>query len=103
MVRRVGAPVRQTDLLAALENGFYLAVPAGAVRVDAQSGRFSLRAAAVAVRHGTPVAAHPLVDLRGSFRRLLGALAATGGDTESFSLACAVTTPSMFFRRLEIA
>jgi hypothetical protein len=43
------------------------------------------------------------VTLRGSLRRLLGALAAAGGDSESFSLACAVTTPSLLFRRLEIA
>jgi len=93
----------QPDLLALLESGFYLALPAGAVRVDLASGRFALRAAAVAVRHGKPAATHPLVDLRGSFRRLLGALAATGGDAESFSLASAVTTPSLLFRRLEIA
>jgi predicted Zn-dependent protease len=95
--------MRQPELLALLESGFYLALPAGAVRVDHASGRFALRAAAVAVRHGKPAAAHPLVDLRGSFRRLLGALAATGGDAESFSLASAVTTPSLLFRRLEIA
>jgi predicted Zn-dependent protease len=95
--------LRQPELLALLENGFYLALPAGTVRVDHASGRFALRAAAVAVHHGKPEAAHPLVDLRGSFRRLLGALAATGGDAESFSLASAVTTPSLLFRRLEIA
>jgi predicted Zn-dependent protease len=98
-----GAAVRQPELLALLETGFYLTLPAGAVRVDAPTGRFSLRAAAVQVRHGRPAAAHPLVDLRGSFRRLLGGLAATGGDTESFSLACAVTTPSLLLRRFEIA
>jgi PmbA protein len=98
-----GTALRQPELLARLESGFYLALPAGAVRVDHASGRFALRAAAVAVEHGRPAAAHPLVDLRGSFRRLLGALAATGGDAESFSLASAVTTPSLLFRRLEIA
>ena len=98
-----GTALPQPDLLALLESGFYLALPAGAVRVDLASGRFALRAAAVAVRHGRPAATHPLVDLRGSFRRLLGTLAATGGDAESFSLASAVTTPSLLFRRLEIA
>lgn len=94
--------LRQPELLALLESGFYLALPAGAVRVDQVSGRFALRAAAVAVRRGRPAASHPLVDLRGSFRRLLGALAAAGGDAESFSLGSAVTTPSLLFRRLEI-
>ncbi|HLE60449.1 MAG TPA: metallopeptidase TldD-related protein, partial [Thermoanaerobaculaceae bacterium] len=95
--------LRQPDLLALLENGFYLTLPAGAVRVDQATGRFALRAAAVEVRHGKPAATHPLVDLRGSFRRLLGALAATGGDAESSSLASAVTTPSLLLRHLEIA
>lgn len=94
---------RQEDLLARLENGFYLALPAGSVRVDHPSGRFALRAAAVAVSRGRAFAAHPLVDVRGSFRRLLGGLLATGGDLESFSLGCAVTVPSLLFRRLEIA
>jgi PmbA protein len=94
---------RQPDLLAQLGDGFYLALPAGAVRVDQASGRFALRTAAVAVSGGRAVRAHPLVDLRGSFRRLLGGLAATGGDAESFSLASAVTTPSLLFRRLEVA
>jgi predicted Zn-dependent protease len=97
------AAARQADLLARLESGFYLVLPAGPVRVDHASGRFALRAAAVAVRRSRALAAHPLVDLRGSFRRLLGGLAFTGGDVESFSLASAVTTPSMLFRRLEIA
>ncbi len=97
------AATRQEDLLARLDHGFYLALPAGSVRVDHASGRFALRAAAVAVSRGRAVAAHPLVDVRGSFRRLLGGLAATGGDLESFSLGCAVTVPSLLFHRLEIA
>ncbi len=95
--------LRQSELLARVEHGFYLAVPAGAVRLDVASGRFELRAAAVAVRRGKPATAHPLVTVRGSLRRLLGALVAVGGDSESFSLACAVTTPSLLLRRLEIA
>ncbi len=95
--------LQQAELLARLEDGFYLAIPAGAVQLDVASGRFELRAAAVAVRHGRPAAAHPLVTVRGSLRRLLGGLTAVGGDSESFSLACAVTTPSLLFRRLEIA
>ena len=95
--------LRQPELLALLENGFYLALPAGAIRVEQATGRFALRAAAVEVRQGRPAAAHPLVDLRGSFRRLLSGLAATGGDAESFSLASAVTTPSLLVRHLEVA
>jgi predicted Zn-dependent protease len=95
--------LRQPELLALLENGFYLALPAGAMRVEQATGRFALRAAAVEVRSGKPAAAHPLVDLRGSFRRLLSGLAGTGGDAESFSLASAVTTPSLLIRHLEIA
>ncbi len=93
----------QPELLARLGQGFYLAVPAGSVRVDPATGRFQLGAAAVAFRQGRPVGRHPLVQLRGSLRRLLSGLLAAGGDTESFSLGCAVTTPSLLFRRLEIA
>ena len=95
--------VSQPELLRLLNAGFYLAVPAGPVRVEPVTGRFALRAAAVAVRDGRPTTAHPLVELRGSFPRLLRGLAATGGDTESFSLAGAVTTPSLLVRRLEVA
>ncbi len=95
--------LHQAELLARLEDGFYLAIPAGTVQLDPASGRFELRAAAVAVRRGRPAVAHPLVSVRGSLRRILGGLTAVGGDSESFSLACAVTTPSLLFRRLEIA
>ncbi|MGD1146858.1 MAG: metallopeptidase TldD-related protein [Thermoanaerobaculaceae bacterium] len=93
----------QSNLLGRLANGFYLAVPAGTVRVDAAEGRFGVHAAAVALQDGKPAAAHPLVELRGSFRRLLAGLLAVGADSESFSLGCAVTTPSLLVRRLEIA
>jgi len=92
----------QSKLLGRMANGFYLAVPAGAVRVDATEGRFGVQAAAVALQDGKPAATHPLVELRGSFRRLLAGLLAVGADSESFSLGCAVTTPSLLFRRLEI-
>ena len=95
--------VSQPELLRLLDTGFYLAVPAGPVRVDPASGRFALRAAAVGVRNGRPTSPHALVELRGSFPRLLRGLAATGGDSESFSLAGAVTTPSLLVRRLEVA
>ncbi len=100
------SPVRallQPDLLSALGDGFYLACPAGGAFVDEESGRFAIRSAAVAVRHGKAFSTHPLVELRGSLRRLLTGLAATGADLESFSLDCAVTTPSLLVRRLEIA
>jgi len=99
-----GAPgTSQARLLERLDNGFYLAVPAGPVRVEPGRLAFALRAAAVAIRRGRPVAAHPLVELRGSIRRLLAGLEAAGDDGEAFSLACAVTTPSLLFRRLGIA
>ncbi|MFH1175824.1 MAG: metallopeptidase TldD-related protein [Acidobacteriota bacterium] len=91
------------SLLCELESGFALDLPAGEVPVDHDTGSFSLHAAALAIAGGQVAASHPLVELRGSFRRLLSGLAATGDDPASFSLACAVTTPSLLFRRLEIA
>jgi len=103
LVVHPGSSTHQSDLLARLEDGFYVAVPAGTVRVDAAEGRFEVRASAIAIRHGKPTAAHPLVEVRGSFRRLLSGLLAAGADSESFSLSCAVTTPSLLFHRLEIA
>ena len=102
LVVRAERPAPQAALLARLEDGFFLAAPAGGVRVDTPDGRFSLRAAAVALRHGRPVAAHPLIELRGSFRRILSGVVAAGADSESFSLSCAVTTPSLLIRRLEV-
>lgn len=102
----VVSPVRalsQPGLLAALDRGFYLACPAGGVFVDQATGRFAVRSAAVSILHGKAVATHPLVELRGSLKRLLTGLAATGADLESFSLDCAVTTPSLLVHRLEIA
>ncbi len=92
-----------SGLLTRLDEGFYIAVPAGPVRLDAVRGLFEIRAAAVAVRRGKPIAAHPLVDVRGSFRRLLASLLTTADDSESFSLSCAVTTPSLLLRRFEVA
>jgi predicted Zn-dependent protease len=96
-------PLPQRELLARLGDGFYLVLPSGPARVDHGSGSFVVRAAAVAIRGGRPARAHPIVELRGSLRRLLGGLLAAGGDSEGFSLACAVTTPSLLVRRLEIA
>ncbi|MBZ5587267.1 MAG: hypothetical protein LAO05_01765 [Acidobacteriia bacterium] len=103
LVVHPAASTPRSTLLSRVASGFYLAAPAGSVRVDATEGRFGVHAAAVALREGRPVAAHPLVELRGSFRRLLAGLLATGGESESFSLSCAVTTPSLLFHRLEIA
>jgi predicted Zn-dependent protease len=103
LVVGTAAALSQAELLARLEHGFYLALPAGPVEVDPGRGTFALRAAAVAIRGGAPVATHPLVTVRGSFGRLLAGLLATGRDSESFSLACAVTTPSLLVHRLEIA
>ena len=95
-------PVSARALLDRLDTGFWLDLPAGGVRVDPTGERFALRAAGVAVVSGRPVASYPLVELRGTFRRLLAGLAGTGLDTQSFSLSSAVTTPSLLFRRLEI-
>jgi len=103
LVVRHDHPLSQPDLVARVEDGYYVAAPAGAIRVAPAEGRFELHAAAVALRSGKPVAAHPLVELRGSFRRLLAGVLAAGDDRESFALSCAVTTPSLLVRRLEIA
>lgn len=95
-------PRSQRELLEQLEDGFWVDLPEGSVRVDATGERFALRAAAVAVKAGRPVFSLPVVELRGTFRRLVGGLAATGLDSQSLSLTAAVTTPSLLFRRLEI-
>ena len=103
LVVRAGRPVPQTELLAALAPGFWVDHPAGEVRLDQRSDRFALRAAAVTVTGGRAVAAHPSVELRGSFRRLLSGLAGVGADPASVALDCVVTTPSLLVHRLEIA
>ncbi len=103
LVVRAAGPLSEQELLAALDDGYYLACPAGAPRVDEHTGVFSLRSAAVAIRHGRAATAHPLVELRGSLPRLLAGLAAVGDRTERFSLDCAVTTPALLVRRLEIS
>jgi predicted Zn-dependent protease len=91
------------DLRACLADGFHLLLPAGPVHVDPGPGSFSIRVAGLAVAGGRQVASHPFAELRGSFLRLLRGLAATGEDAAGFSLRCAVTTPSLLFRKLEIA
>jgi predicted Zn-dependent protease len=99
-----GSPRHPTaELLGRLGDGFYLPFAAGPLRADPGSGRFALRVAAVRIVDGRPTESFPLVDLRGSFRRVLGALEAVGDDPSSFSLACAVTTPALLLRRLELA
>jgi predicted Zn-dependent protease len=94
---------RQAELLRRLANGYYLALPAGPVDVDCENGQFSVRVAAVGIAAGKPVSTHALLDLRGSFKRLLAALEATGTDSECCSLGAAVTTPSLLLRQLEVA
>ena len=91
------------ELLQMMEQGCYLAIPAGRLHREPESGRFSLRAGAVSVRHGRFAAAHPIVELRGSLRRLLAGLVAAGNDPASFSLSCAVTVPTLLLRGLEVA
>jgi len=103
LVVRPRSAASPAGLLSALAEGFFIAAPAGPLRVDGTPGTFAIRAAAVAVRDGKPVATHPLVELRGSFRRLLSGLLDAAADSESFSLGCAVTTPSLLVRRLEVA
>ena len=89
-------------LLERLDDGLYLALPHGQVRSDGDTGRFTLRAGGVAIRGGRAVATHPVVEVRGSFRRLLGALESRGADSASFAQGSAVTTPSLLLRRLEV-
>ena len=94
-------PQSHEALLQRLGRGYLLDFPAGDVRVE--DGGFTLRAAALAVTGGKPDGAHPMVELRGSFRRLLGALDGIGDDDASFSFHCTVTTPSLLIRGMEIA
>jgi len=91
------------DLIAALSEGVFVVLPAGPVHVDRHEGRFRMLAAGVTIRRGRPAGAHPLLEVRGSLKGLLRGLAATGNDEQSFSLNCAVTTPSLLFRKLEVA
>ncbi len=87
-------------LLAALGAGFLLDLPAGDARIA--DGALSLHAAAVAVARGHRRGIHPLVELRVSIRRLLGALDGIGEDDASFAFECTVTTPSLLLRGVEI-
>lgn len=96
-------PLAPRALLEQLDSGLWVDLPSGPLRVDWTGERFAMRAAAVAVSAGRPLASHPFVEVRGSFRRLLGGLSCTGMDSQSFSLAAAITTPSLLVRKLEIA
>lgn len=103
LVLRSPAAQPLAEILRVVERGYYLAVPVGPLRRDPSSDRFALRAGAVSVRHGCFAAAHPIVELRGSFRRLLAGLVAVGSDPASFSLSCAVTVPTLLLRGFEVA
>ena len=103
LVVRAARPVPQPELLGALAPGFWVDHPAGEVHLHPSSDRFALRAVAVSLAGGRAVAAHPSVELRGSFRRLLSGLAGVGADPATVALDCAVTTPSLLVHRLEIA
>lgn len=92
------APAGLLDLLG---DGIYAPLSAGPLRID--NGRFALPVAAVRMRHGRAAAAHPIVELRGTFRRLLSGLAGAGGDARGFSLSCSVVVPSLLIRKLELA
>lgn len=93
-------PQPREALLQRLGRGFLLDLPDGDVRVE--GGAFTLRAAAVAITGGKRDGAHPMVELRGSLRRLLAALDGVGDDDASFSFDCTVTTPSLLLRGLEV-
>jgi predicted Zn-dependent protease len=88
-------------LLRRLGGGFLLDFPDGDARVD--GGAVSLRAGALAIAGGAAAAAHPVVELRGSLRRLLAGLDGVGDDDATFSFDCTVTAPSLLLRGLEIA
>lgn len=103
LVVRANPPTRAAELLERLTDGYYLVLPLGNPQLDVAGGRFSLAATALAITDGRVAGAHPGVELRGSVGRLLRNLEATGGDATSFSLGCAVTTPSLLVRGLEIA
>ncbi len=94
-------PHSSAELLRILDDGLYVPVAAGTLTVDAR-GRFALPVAAVTVRGGRFAEAHPVAELRGSFRRLLEGLEACGDDAWSLSLTCGVTTPSLLFRTLQV-
>jgi predicted Zn-dependent protease len=93
-------PSPPSELLERLGDGLYLVLPGGSPRLA--DGRLTFTATGVSVRNGRPAATHTAIELRASTRRLLASLEATGGDPASFSLAAAVTTPSLLFRRLEV-
>lgn len=103
LVVRANPPTRAAELLERLADGFYLVLPLGETQLDPAGGRFSLAATALGIAGGRVVSSHPGVELRGSIGRFLRNLEATGGDSSSFSLSCAVTTPSLLVRGLEVA
>ncbi len=90
-------------LLERLDDGFYLALPRGELRFEPGTGAFALLCSGLRIRHGRPAAGHAVLELRGSLARLLRGLEATGGDSAGASLTCAVTTPSLLVRGLEVA
>ena len=102
LVVHAQVPLPLPELLSRLGDGLYLVLPASPVRCSERHGRFAVSCGAVLVAGGKPVSGCPLVEVRGSFRRLLSALEACGGDTERFALTLAVTTPSLLLRRLEV-
>lgn len=90
------------ELVAALGDGFAAALPVGEVAVEPRTGSFELAVTGSLVRAGHPTAGVPAARLRGSLARLLAGIEACGGEAESFSLDCAVTTPAVLLRSLEI-
>jgi predicted Zn-dependent protease len=94
---------RPGTLLEALGDGAYAALPLGEVVFDPGDGRFSVACTGLSVRAGRRFGDHAALEVRGSARSFLRGLRGVGGDSESFSLACAVTTPSLLVRGLHVA
>lgn len=95
-------PVPTGDLLAGIDDGCVLLLPVSGPRFDPTRKLLTLTAAGYGLRRGRPVHSLPAVELRVSFRRLLANIAAVGDDPASFSLAAAVTTPSLLVRRVDV-
>ena len=102
LVFEASAPLCRGDLETALGDGFVAALPLGDLALDPRSGSFSLPVTASHHRGGNATAGYPAARLRGSLARLLAGIEACGGEVASLSLDCAVTTPALLVRGLEI-
>ncbi len=95
-------PRPAAELAAGVDDGCVLLLPVTPPRYDPARKVLVLTAAGRALRRGRPAGGLPAVELRISFRRLLANVAAVGDDPASFSLAAAVTTPSLLVERVDV-